>query len=441
MADITELEPMEGTPEPTVTRSDIVEELIETLGDTFTLYLRAHGAHWNVKGPAFGAYHELFGSIAGEIYGAVDPMAEQLLKLDTDAPSTLEEMVSRRTVTPAPLDSDDPQVLAEDLRALNDAVLVSLEEAFDCASDSEEQGLANFLADRIDAHKKHAWQLKRSVSNAAEKPVTAPVSPPEATEVEDGDELSPTAYGRGLRVVSERDLRETPGLVTELRGAPADVIEQRTAPANVEIRSNADGTWQLEGLAAVFDSPSQDLGGFREVLKRGSFKRVIKDAALDCRALINHDPNLLLGRTVNGTLRLEETPRGLKYTVDVPATTYGNDLRVLLERGDLTQSSFAFRVGKEDQTWEEDPTSGGLIRTITNVTSLMDCSVVTYPAYLDATAGVAQTSNRSTEQDTQAAAAEPSEQAVDEARRREEAERSRAKRERELRLRERLHKQ
>jgi uncharacterized protein len=430
------VEPDEGTvTDAVVDVADCIEELSEALADTVVFKARAHGAHWNVKGPAFGAYHELFGEIYEDAAEAVDPLAEELLKLDVDAPSTLDEFAQRSTIKPEALTSDDPQVLATDLRDMNDMVLESLEDAYECAQEMcELAGLANLLAERIDMHRKWRWQLTRSISNAAEPKVEVPMNPPEDTEVEEDEAGTVEVYGRGLKVIGEAELRGTPSLMDELRIGAETVIEQRSVPTTVEVRSNADGTWQLEGLAAVFDSPSQDLGGFVEVLKRGSFKNVLRDTALDVRGLINHDPNLLLGRTTNGTMRLEETPRGLKYTIDVPDTSYGRDLRVLLERGDLTQSSFAFRVGKDDQAWTENPDTGGLVRTITNVTALLDCSVVTYPAYPEATAGVAgQTSSRASEQGTPANGAEQGEQADVKARR---VEMERAQRERELRLRE-----
>lgn len=431
-------EPGEGTPEDEVTDiADCIEELSEALADAITAKFRAHAAHWNVKGPAFGAYHELFGEIYEDIDSSIDPLAEQLLKLDVDAPSTLAEFQERSTLALQPLDSDDPQVLARDLLAVNDGVLDSLEDAYECANELEETaGVANFLAERIDMHRKWRWQLSRSISNPTDPKVDAPMNPLEDQEVEEGEDgTTESVYGRGLKIIGEAELRGAPGLVDELRAGSDEIVEQRLAPSKVEMRANTDGTWQLEGLAAVFDSPSQDLGGFVEVLKRGAFKNVLRSTTLDVRGLINHDPNLLLGRTTNGTMQLEETPRGLKYTIQVPDTTYARDLRVLLERGDLTQSSFAFRVGKDDQTWAENPDTGGLTRTITNISGLLDCSVVTYPAYPAATAGVADSSSRSSERNTPATGAEQGESADDEMRQRE---KKLARHERELRLRERL---
>jgi HK97 family phage prohead protease len=439
MADVEQVmpEPGEGTAEDLVVdRADCIEELIEALADTVVFKARAHGAHWNVKGPAFGAYHELFRAVYADADEAIDPLAEQLLKLDVDAPSTLNDFAARSTITPADLNSDDPQVLALDLRDMNEQVLESLEGAFDCATEIDEQGLANFLAERIDAHKKNRWQLTRSISNSAEAPVVAPANPPEDTEVEEEDQgMEETPAARGLRLISESDLRDQPALAVELRNG-ADVIEQRLAPSKVEVRALENGTWQLEGMAAVFDSPSADLGGFTEVLKRGAFKTVLADPNLDVRALFNHSADKVLGRTTNGTLQLEETPRGLRYTVTVPDVSYARDLRVLLERGDVTQSSFAFRMlpAGKGQEWA-DSEDGTLVRTITEIGGLLDVSPVTYPAYSAATAGVrSESSTPSMERNAPADAAEQGESAIEETRRREAEQ---ARRERQLRLRER----
>lgn len=178
------------------------------------------------------------------------------------------------------------------------------------------------------------------------------------------------------RVISGSDLREDPALVAELRDG-ADVVERRVAPVTTEVRAAGDGSWTLVGLAAVYESESEELGGFREVIKRGAFRRVLKQDGLDVRCLFNHDQNIVLGRTP-ATLMLREDPRGLVYEVNVAPTTAGNDLRVLLERGDVTQSSFAFKVGAQE--WSEAP-DGTLIRTITDFADLLDVSPVTYPAY------------------------------------------------------------
>ena len=145
---------------------------------------------------------------------------------------------------------------------------------------------------------------------------------------------------------------------------------------NIETRTEKreDGSTTITGHAAVFNKLSSDLGGFREIIAPNAFESVLSD---DVRALINHDPNLLLARTTSGTLNLEQTNEGLQYSFDVPDTSYGRDLIISMERKDITQSSFAFTI--EDDSWET--TEDGEIRTINKVKQLYDVSPVTYPAY------------------------------------------------------------
>ena len=145
---------------------------------------------------------------------------------------------------------------------------------------------------------------------------------------------------------------------------------------NIETRTEKreDGTTTITGHAAVFNQLSRDLGGFREIIAPNAFENVLND---DVRALVNHDPNLLLARTTSGTLNLKQTDEGLQYSFDVPDTTYGRDLIVSMERGDITQSSFAFTI--EEDSWET--TADGEIRTINKVKSLFDVSPVSFPAY------------------------------------------------------------
>ena len=243
------------------------------------------------------------------------------------------------------------------------------------------------------------------------------------------------------RIISSQDLRDNPGLVAELREG-GDILERRVAPATTEIRSNEDGSWSLVGHAAVFDSQSEDLGGFREVIQRGAFRRILKQDGLDVRALFNHDQNQVLGRTINGTLSLREDPTGLLYEVNVANTSYGRDLKVLLERGDVSQSSFAFRVSDKGQKWQDQP-DGSLLRTITDFADLLDVSPVTYPAYTSTTSSALtredtqDSSTRETEQDAGGTAKQPSDQ-VDSQPRRADDEPARNLRVRKQRLREML---
>lgn len=153
--------------------------------------------------------------------------------------------------------------------------------------------------------------------------------------------------------------------------------ERRSFPLT-EIRIHEDDSGKsVEGHAAVYEKLSEDLGGFREKIDRGAFDGVLTD---DVRALFNHDANMVLGRTKSGTLSLETDQDGLVYRFSAPDTTAGKDLLVMLERGDVDQSSFGFRVSEDK--WEERD-DGQVIRTIKKVERLFDVSPVTFPAYPD----------------------------------------------------------
>ena len=145
--------------------------------------------------------------------------------------------------------------------------------------------------------------------------------------------------------------------------------------SDIEVR-NDDGKNVVVGYGAVFNSESNDLGGFVEYIAPGAFDGRLED---DVRFLINHD-GLPLARTTNNTLRLSVDERGLKYEADMPETTLANDLMTLLRNGTISQSSFAFIV--EEDSWEN--VDGRNIRTINKVSRLYDVSSVTYPAYNEA---------------------------------------------------------
>lgn len=163
-------------------------------------------------------------------------------------------------------------------------------------------------------------------------------------------------------------------------------IERRIYVADgMELRAaTEDKPPMMMGYAAKFDMMSEPMFGFREQIAPGAFDGVLED---DVRALFNHDPNHVLGRTASGTLRLSVDQTGLKYEVDLPDTQSSRDLQESMKRGDVSQSSFAFRVAPNGDTWDEND-DGVLIRTITKFGKLYDVSPVTYPAYTDTEAGM-----------------------------------------------------
>ena len=155
-------------------------------------------------------------------------------------------------------------------------------------------------------------------------------------------------------------------------------IEKRAAT----VESAQEESRMISGYAAVFDSDSEDLGGFTERIERGAFAEAIKVS--DVRALFNHDNNMILARTASGTLRIYEDERGLKYEFEAPNTNVGNDVLEMIKRGDISQSSFGFTV--EQDSWAKR--DGTTYRTINKVKRLYDVSPVTFPAYPEASVAV-----------------------------------------------------
>jgi Escherichia/Staphylococcus phage prohead protease len=153
--------------------------------------------------------------------------------------------------------------------------------------------------------------------------------------------------------------------------------------AEMRFGVHEDGKPVIQGYAAVFNSLSEDLGGFREVIRPGAFARGL--AGADVRALIGHDPSRILGRSTSGTLRLVEDSRGLKAQIDPPDTSYARDLAESIRRGDMTGMSFRFYVAPDGERWRSEP--GGVIRELTDVT-IDDVSIVTYPAYPDTSVAI-----------------------------------------------------
>lgn len=144
----------------------------------------------------------------------------------------------------------------------------------------------------------------------------------------------------------------------------------------LEFREDA-GDQYFEGYAFVFDAVA-DLGSFTEEIARGAADDNLTD---DVRGLLNHDPNFVLGR--NGkTMKLEVDSRGLKYTIKYNPND-PDHVRTMekVKRGDISQSSFAFRT--ESDKWEKR--NGKDHRTLLKFKRLIDVSAVTYPAYNEAT--------------------------------------------------------
>ena len=139
--------------------TELIDNMKTVLADTFTMYIKAHGYHWNVIGSDFPQLHEFFQDLYEELHGATDDIAEQIRQIDAFAPGTLQRMKELSGVA----EDDKIPVAANmitNLITANEVLLTVLMTAYKQAETDEEFGLANFLQDRMSAHKMHGWMLK-----------------------------------------------------------------------------------------------------------------------------------------------------------------------------------------------------------------------------------------------------------------------------------------
>jgi starvation-inducible DNA-binding protein len=137
----------------------LVDDLKRVQADTFAMYAKAHYYHWNVEGPDFVQYHEFLGELYGELFAAVDPIAEHVRQLDAYSPGVHRMLME---LTKIQDDNTVPAALEMMRRLLadNDTVMEGLITAYMAADAAGELGLANYLQDRLDIHKKHRWMLR-----------------------------------------------------------------------------------------------------------------------------------------------------------------------------------------------------------------------------------------------------------------------------------------
>nr|WGD84471.1 HK97 family phage prohead protease [Bacillus subtilis] len=165
-------------------------------------------------------------------------------------------------------------------------------------------------------------------------------------------------------------------------------VEIRTSQeGTLKAHSDDDGPKVISGYALKFGTRSHNLGGFIEMID----KRALDQTDMsDVRALIDHDPSKILGRTSAGTLKLEVDDIGLRFDVTLPNTQYASDLYENLRVGNISNCSFGFMLGKDGDSFTRDYKTGLPLRSLRNISKLTDVSVVTYPAYEDTDVTIAK---------------------------------------------------
>ena len=156
---------------------------------------------------------------------------------------------------------------------------------------------------------------------------------------------------------------------------------------NIEYRTvQEEDRKYIEGYALKFGIESKDLGGFKEIIERSA----LDNADLsDVVALFNHNPNYVLARKNADvdTLQIIVDDTGLFYRFEVDEeVSYIKDLYLNIRKGNISKSSFAFRINEDGQKWEKRSTD--YLRTITGFKGIYDVSPVTVPAYDDTFSGV-----------------------------------------------------
>lgn len=128
---------------------------------TFSFYLKAHNFHWNVEGSDFKQYHDLFGGIYEEVYASIDVFAEQIRSMGTYVPASFQRFSMLTQI------DDETNILPKDQMILelledNEKIIKILKLVFQESEKNSEYGFSDFIAGRIDAHRKHGWMLRAS---------------------------------------------------------------------------------------------------------------------------------------------------------------------------------------------------------------------------------------------------------------------------------------
>lgn len=389
-----------------VTTTDLYNQLRDLLGDVVGFRFLAHGFHWNVRGINFQQFHDFFEEIYTDANDSIDGIAENIRKINFDAPFRLSEFMESAPES-EPTDSSDPLEMCRSLYIANEDVRECIVKALDLANDLEQQGIVNFLAERLDMHSKWQWQLRAIVGDSFAKNYEIDVyAVAEGNETGQGNEdaapddapqgtnQSANAIANNQPVVEMNSTKWTDAAKAILRKldpvqeAPmpetrSGKLETRVVNAHFEMRaeSPSGSGMQFSGYAAMFDSPSEPLP-FTEVIAPGAFKRSLS-ARNDVKLLWNHETGTVLGSTRSGTLQLVEDAKGLMAVATLPDTQAGRDAATLIKRGDVANMSFGFTVPKGGDSWSLD----GQTRTLNSV-RLHEVSIVAFPAYQATSASV-----------------------------------------------------
>lgn len=303
---------------------DLTATLKQLLSDLVTFYLQAHGAHWNIIGPNFSEYHELFGEIYADVYSSIDPTAENLRKLGAKAPFNLSDFMSLRSLAEVDAPTNAP-ALANELLNQNNLVLDVLNDAYEVAEYCDQQGIATFIADRIDKHQYWKWQLTASLGLEITEPsVDLDMNEAEPLEVEEPQMKTPEKNN------SEHNTKSF----------SASVI-------NVKASTAAAPYGEVTALVSVFNNVDY----VNDRVMPGAFAKSLNDyktAGKSIPFVWSHqwnNPEAYIGKIVEA----KETLKGLEVKAYLYNTPVAQHVRELLTDGVVTQFSFAYDTISEQK--------------------------------------------------------------------------------------------
>lgn len=138
---------------------DLIQQMKVCLASTFSFYLKAHNFHWNIEGPNFPQYHELFANVYEDAFGAVDQIAEQIRTLDAYAPGSMSRFLTL-SIIDEQLNIPEARKMVIELESDNKNLITLLAKTYALAEKYNRLAISNFLQDRIQAHEKQGWQLR-----------------------------------------------------------------------------------------------------------------------------------------------------------------------------------------------------------------------------------------------------------------------------------------
>jgi starvation-inducible DNA-binding protein len=140
----------------------LADSLKVYLASSFCFYLKAHSFHWNVEGPDFPQYHKFLGKIYEEIFASIDETAEKIRTLNSYTPGSLSRF-SELSIIEDQVKIPRAELMMMELATDNNKLLELLKQTFKMAEEADEQGIADYIAGRIDAHAKWQWQLNATL--------------------------------------------------------------------------------------------------------------------------------------------------------------------------------------------------------------------------------------------------------------------------------------